>query len=196
MRHSKLDLRTRTGHGAQGKANTKIKGIVRRMRVVATSGFAWALDGFTDSYGKTETADAENFEGVGFASRPATADNVEVITVKVGGESGHAVIVGSRNRDALKALIEAEGLEADETVIFTGTSMVKIKADGTIEAGSIGGTRKRLATIDDIDELKALFVAWSPVGADGGAALKTIITAGFGGEGPWLPTGTTKVRAE
>tara|TARA_R110000868_G_scaffold86218_2_gene241883 strand:- start:394 stop:873 length:480 start_codon:yes stop_codon:yes gene_type:complete len=159
------------------------------MSISATSGVLWALDGFKDFDGNVEGESAEVFDGIGFASRPASGDNAEVIALKVGGESGHPVIVATRNRDSFKVLQEGEGLAEGETAIYTGESMVKIKADGTIELGSIGGVRQALATLGDIENLKAVFDAWVVPGTDGGAALKTALEA-------WTPTGTTKVRGE
>lgn len=188
-RQTRQSLRERSGHGSVGESKRRVRSMVRRMSVAASSGVLWALDGFRDFAGNVEREDAEAFEGIGFASRPAPGDNAEVIALKVGGESGHSVIVATRNRDSFKVLQEGEGLAEGETAIHSGKSMVKIKADGTIEIGSIGGVRQALATLGDIEGLKAVFDAWVVPGTDGGAALKTALEA-------WSPTGTKKVRGE
>lgn len=188
-RQDRRSQRARAGQGPLGKLERLICGLVHRVRVVATQGALWKVEGHTDFNGNVSSYEAETFEGIGFASRPGAADNAEVIVLQVEAASGHPVIVATRNRDALKKLIQSEGLEADETVIFASASMVKIKADGTIELGSIGGTFQPLATKSDIDALKAIFDAWVVAGTDGGGALKTLLEA-------WTPVGTVKVRAE
>ena len=140
---------SRMGRGDLRRRGREVtRSMIRRLRVAASDAVHWVLEGFEDFDGNVETEEAEAFEGIGFASRPKADHRAEVVVAKIGGESGHPVIVASRSRDAFKLLTKAEGLEEDETVIFTSKSMVKIKADGEILIGSIGGTFKALATAD------------------------------------------------
>lgn len=155
MRQTVKSLRSRSGHNVQGRALRVAESVARRMRIAASRGALWLLNGAKDFDGNTEADEAEAFEGVGFASRPSAGSNSEAITLKIGGSSGHSVIIATRDRDKLKVLIDGEGLEENETAIFNGESMVKIAADGTISIGSIGGVRQALATKADIDALAA-----------------------------------------
>lgn len=195
-RQTRQSLRARSGHGQAGGVVRKLKGIARRLRVGASEGATWIVDGHSDGLGNTETDTVENFEGIGFASRPLATDNAEVITIKVGGDTEHPVIVAGRARDVFKVLEDDEGLEKGEVAIFNRNSMIKIKADGTIELGSIGGTRKRLATIDDIDALAAMVsshihVTTATIGSGPGVGV-------LSPPSPSAPSavGTTKVEAE
>jgi hypothetical protein len=192
-RQTRSSLRDRSGHGATGAARRRLGQLARRFFVTASAASNWALEGWSDSLG-TETDEVENFPGVGFESRPSVGANAEVVTVDIGADSDHPVIVATRDHEALKILTDGEGIEAGETVIYTRSSMVKICADGKIEIGSIGGTRQALATIADLESLKAIFAAWVVSATDGGLALKTLLTAAS--PAGWHPTGTTKVEAE
>ena len=70
--------------------------------------------------------------------------------------------------------------------------MVKIKADGTIEAGSIGGARQKLATIADLEALKLWIDLHTHSGVTTGPGVSAVpLTA----PSP-SPTGTTKLEAE
>lgn len=186
-RQSRTSLRNRSGHGGLGMVMRKITSVVRRMRITASSGALWSVDT------SDEEDTAENFENAGFASRPAADDNAEAIVLKVGGESGHPVIVATRNRDSFKILEAGEGIEAGETAIYTSSSMVKIRADGTIELGSIGGSRQALATKADIDALKTWAATHTHLYAPGPGSPVATAT---GLPVPPTAVGTTKVEAE
>ena len=151
-----------------------------------TEGGLWGLSGYP---GETDP-DVELFPGVGFFSRPREgAENVEVIVLKLA--ENHPVIVATRDEDTRVEL------DHDETAIFTSQSIVKIKQDGTIEIGSIGGTFKSLATLDDLQTVRdevhdhehlyvpALHPAVppTPVSTTGGPTVTS-------------PTGTTKLKGE
>lgn len=112
------------------------RALVRRLRIAASKGVLWLLEGGEDFDGNVERDEIETFPGVGFYARPKRGDRAEAVVVKVGGEDGHPVIVATRNQDGIKRLGE---LAEDETAIFTSKSVVRIKADGTVEIGSIGG---------------------------------------------------------
>jgi hypothetical protein len=113
-----------------------IRGMVRRMRLAASSAVRWTVEGFVDHDGKVESDEAEVFPGVGVFARPLASDTTEVILLKVGGASGHAVIVATRNQDGIKRI---GALAPDETIIFNSTIAVKLTADGAIQIGSVGG---------------------------------------------------------
>lgn len=188
-RQSRASLRARSGQGLVGGAKRKVGQLVRRLRISASSGALWVLSGASDFDGNVESERAEAFEGIGFASRPAAGDNAEAIVAKVGGESGHPVIVATRNRDAFKNLESEEGLAEDESALYNSSAMVKASDDGFVDLGSIGGTRQPFATLEDVVSLKEIFTAWVTAPNDGGAALKTLLD-------DWEPAGTKKVRGE
>ena len=130
MRQTVRSLRRR-----QGGIGNLVGGIVRRMRLVASSAVAWTAAGVVDADGSVEADDAEVFPGIGFYARPKSGDNAEVILLKVGGQSGHAVIVATRNQDGIKRIGE---LGEDETIVFTSTTAVKIDSAGQVLVGAIG----------------------------------------------------------
>jgi len=112
-----------------------LRGLVRRMLVSLTSaGGLWQLLGKEDGDGNRERAsDVEAFQQIGFLSRPAAGSRAEGVVVKVGGESGHPVVIASRDRAIEIAIGE------DETVIFNSTgTLVKITAGGRVELGEAG----------------------------------------------------------
>lgn len=131
MRESVESLRIRTSQAA-----TALRGMVRRLVVAATkSSGLWQLLGFEGIENEKETFDAvEDFShGVGFYARPKKDAKAEAVVVNVGGESGHPTIVGSRDLKTQPAIDE------DETVMFNSQRVVKLKADGTLEAGFAPG---------------------------------------------------------
>lgn len=137
MRHSRSNLRARLAGGVA-------KAMVRRLRVVASKGVAWALEGHEDGEGNVETGLAEVAQGVGFYARPKAGDRVEAIVVKVGAESGHPMVVALRNQDGVRRL---DAVEDDETAVFN--SQVEIRfVEGRIEIRTIGG-----APLTVLDEL-------------------------------------------
>lgn len=122
----------------------RLRGLVRRTVVSLTeaAGCAWQALGYRDSDGNRETFNnVEIFGGVGIHARPANSGRVEAIIVHVGGDEEHPVIVATRDQS-----MQVE-LEGDETAIFNSKSVIRIKADGTIEIGSRG------AELTPLDEL-------------------------------------------
>jgi hypothetical protein len=53
-----------------------------------------------------------------------------------------------------RAVIETEGLDVDETIIYTSGLVIRLTAEGTIEARTLGGTAKRLAFHDDVQAIR------------------------------------------
>lgn len=162
-----------------------LRAAIRRVHVLGTGGGAgWQVGGYE---GERE-ADVPVFGGVGFHSRPADGGNAEAILLKVGAAGGHSVIVATRDEGTR---IE---LEADETAIYTSTSKVLIKADGTIEIGTIDGTPVPLAKLSDLEGLIDAIANAVPAAGDGGAALQISIGTLLSGAG--IPVGTTKLKGE
>lgn len=146
-------LRTRTN--SMGNA---LRGMVRRLSIGRTAANGlWqllGLDGLdTDDEDEPEREtfdDCEVFPGVGVYGRPPEGTRAEVVVVNVGGKAGHPVVIATRDKAT-----QVE-LEADETAIFNSTSVVKIKADGTIEIGArTGGSMEWVA----LGETLATFLA-------------------------------------
>ncbi len=128
--------------------------------VAASKGARWLVEGHEDFDGNIETDEVEVFPGVGLWGRPKSSHRVEAIALKVGGESGHAVIVATRNQDGVRLL---GAIEEDETVVFTSTTMVKIAADGQVLIGRIGGEFKAVATEDHRHSVSGLTAGGDPV---------------------------------
>ena len=127
MRETVASFRDRTSWTA-----TVLRGVVRRLVADATEGLTWRLLGYLDAIdGKRETFDVENFQQVGFGSRPP--GQAEVVIVNVGGEAEHPIIVATRDRSTQVALA------ADETAIWNSKVVVKITAAGVVEIGTPGG---------------------------------------------------------
>lgn len=180
MRQTVRSLRERVA-GAAGRA------LIRRLRVAASAGVRWVLEGHEDAAGNLETEEAEVAPGVGFYARPRAGDRAEAIVVKVGGESGHPMVVATRNHDGIKRLGQ---IAADETAVFNSIAHVTVKASGEIHIAAIGGIAAPLATLADLQALRTAIQNAVPVANDGGAALRTAILAAS-----WT-NGTTKLRGQ
>lgn len=127
----------------------RLADLVRRFRISAHADpLRYDVEGYAG-----ETDDVEVFQGVGHAARPAGAD-AEAIAVAVNARDHH-VIVATRDGDTLRAVIDAVGLEADETLVYTSRAVVKLLADGTVEIRSTGGTAKELAYKSDAEALNS-----------------------------------------
>lgn len=168
--------------------------MVRRFVVADTASDLWTVHGYTDDEGNEEREEVEMFDGMYFAARPHALDRAEVIVLKVGGESGHPVGVGSRAHDTRKIFDLAEGLSAGECAMFNRESMVKIASDGTVKVGSLGGTMQALATKADIDATNAVLASHTHLQAGSCVGAGTPTATGL----PTAPTaaGTQKLEAE
>lgn len=176
-----------------GEFRRKMAGMVRRMVVKLSDGGVWQVAGHLLFEGQREAPPAENYPGIGFAARPPAGTSAEAIVVQVGGANQPA-IVGLRD-EATRAKVSA--IVADEAVVYNSVARVYVKADGTIEIRSHAGAAVLLATKQDLIDLRTKLLSWVPVAGDGGAALKTILTAwlGAGPVFPW-PVGTSKLKGE
>lgn len=136
-----------------GSEAREFAGKIRRMVVTRTSSPLWQVVGHKLLDGSTETRDAENFAGLaGFYSRPSDDDDVEAIIAFPGG-AGNPVIVATR-QEAVRRVIAAD-LAADETQMHNSAVLIRIRANGTVEIRTSGGTALPLATKADIDALAA-----------------------------------------
>lgn len=163
-----------------------LRSMVRRLAIVATSRVLWQLSGVRNLDGTTEALGVEVFPGIGFYARPPASSKPEAVVVNVGGANAPA-IVATRDEQTRKAVAD---IAEDEAAVFNSTGGVFVKADGTIEARSAGGTAVALATKADLDALKVYLDAHAHTG----------VTTGVGTSGPPspspAPTGTTKLRGE
>lgn len=113
----------------------RLRGLVRRTTLGVTSEiFRWAVKGFVDDENNEESDDAEVFQGVGFASRPPSDSNAEVIVVNVGAQGDHPVIVASRDEDTRREILSE--LNADESAMFNSQCVMLIDDGGVIRQGS------------------------------------------------------------
>ncbi len=181
---------------AVGTRARDLAGKIRRVVVTRTTGLLWQYLGHDLAVlgGDVETRDAEVFGGVGFASRPSSSGDVEAIIAFVGDGAGSPIIIATRQA-ASRKVVYAD-LEADETQIHgaigEGGTIIRIKADGSVEIRSVGGVAGPLATKADLDTLKDAITNAVIVANDGGASLKsTILTA----LAAW-PAGTDVLKAE
>ena len=87
------------------------------------------------------------FSPVGIIGRPAAAARVEAAVAFIGADGTHPVdlaFLDSTRRDVIAAV----KLEADETIVYSSQSMVKITKDGEVLIGRIGGEFKAVALAD------------------------------------------------
>jgi hypothetical protein len=121
------------------------------MAIGVTSRAIWQLVRKATPDAAAETALAEVFPGIGIYARPPSSANAEAIVFNVGG-ADHPIVIALRDEDTRRASAD---IDADETMIYTSQVVVYLKANGTIEARTVGGSALALATKDDIDALKS-----------------------------------------
>lgn len=173
-----------------GSFRRELRGLVRRMVVNLTDAGVWRVLGHalispTDREGR----DVENYPGIGFAARPP-AGLGEAIVIQVGGANNPA-IVASRD-EATRANVA--DLIADEAVMYNSTVRVHMKADGTVEIGTHGGTMKRLAFLEDVQAVRDDLHEHEHSYVGGGTGSGTLVTTG--GPSVTAPVGTSKLKAE
>lgn len=177
-----------------GDLARRVAGIVRRMAVGVTSGTFWQVLGHELLDRTTETRDAEVFGGVGIVARPPSGTRAEAIVVFPGGAS-QPMIVGARDLDTARSAVGE--LAEDETAIYTGKLVIKLRSDETVTICKVGGTPVELATKADLDKLMtAISTAIAAMGGAGPApelaALRTALQALL----PLWPVGTSVLKAE
>ena len=176
----------------------RLKAMVRRVVVDNTSGVLWRVLGFEGlGAGELETDDAELFDNIGHHARPPATGRPEVIRVNVGGDPNNTVIIGSRDRATLDAVLQAlnsaDVLGADETLLYNSQAVVHISGS-TVSIKTPGGTAVDLATKQDVQDVVDAINDGVPGGADGGAAYQTSMGALLSASG--TPNGTSVLKGE
>ncbi len=184
-----------------------LAGKIRKMIVSRAGASArWQVTGhdLAPIGGEEETRDAETFAGVGFAARPDSSSDTEAIVVFPGEASGGPIIIGTRQEASRRVV--ALDLAADETQIHgaigEGGTIVRIKADGTVEIRTTGGTAVPLATKADLEAvvtyLKKQFSAAAGHVHATPSGPTTAITEGSttADGGAPAPSGTSVLKAE
>lgn len=172
-----------------GETLRTIRGMVRRFVVTLTSGLRWQALGIRSPTGGDEVVQLETFPGIGFYARPASSGKPEAIAVAISGAAKARVIIASRDADAQAtaeaALADGE-LAEGETLVYTPTGVIHMRANGTVEIRSLGGTAKELATKQDVEELRN----WAEDHTHPGNGSKPDPPS------PPNPSGTTVLKAE
>ena len=104
--------------------------------------------------GSVEQDEMDAFSPMGFVARPAANATVEAAVSFIGADGAHPIALSYLDHGR-RAVIDAVGLKADETIVYTSRGVIKLLADGTIEARSLDGTAKSLAYKSDAEALNA-----------------------------------------
>lgn len=163
----------------------QVLGAIRRVAISLTTKALWQVVGFRSWDGSQETRQVEVFPGLGFYARPPSSGSPEAIVVMIGADASSPAIVATRDEKTRAAI--AGAIAAGETMVFNAISVLYLKADGTIEARSSGGTAKAPAHNED---LVALIEAIK--GAASGNAIPGAVASAF----PTDPAGCQKFKAE
>ena len=167
--------------------------ILRRFAVRSTSAvLQWTLDGLEDADGNVETETAEVFGVAGVVSRPPAEARAEVILAYLGGKSNAPVILVTRDADTLRAFLDKEGLELDESALYNTQAAFRVTEDGKAVARSLGGESKPLPTLEDVQAIIDALTNSATAAQDGGATYKANITAALTGR----PQGTSVLEGE
>ena len=169
MRYTAEDLRQITE-----RIWRRVMGAIRRVAVELSDTGAWRVQGYEKL---SERFRAENYQGVGFASRPASGAKVDAVSVNIG-NAEHAALVATRD-ESLRQLAD---LDEDETATLNTQTIVK-HTGGFVEIRSHGGVAQFAALKADIDatnaklnELIAMFVAHFHSGGTGGGGFTGVPT--------------------
>lgn len=181
-------MSTRKGPGELaadvGPAAREAAGKVRRMIVTRTNTARYQVIGHQLIGGELETRDADVFQGVGFYARPASSGGDVEAVVAFSGGAGNPLIISIRQESVRRDV--AGDLAADETQVHNSTTVIRIKADGTVEIrAASGGAPRALAFQEDLETLRD-HVATLLVGGTGSAAVPA----------PSAGTGTSVLKAE
>lgn len=174
------------------------------MAVTLTTRALWQVVGHLLLDGSRETRDAEVFGGAGVAARPG-GSNIEAIVVFPGEGASSPLLIAVRDEEMRRALVAALAggqLERGEIALGAGVdgsiaALLHVRAGGTIEARTPGGTALELTPKAELERfLAALDAAIAMLGgavaAPELAALKTALEALLP---PW-PAGTTVLKGE
>lgn len=94
------------------------------------------LIGRSASDGSLDSDVGERFAPVGLFGRPAVDAVVESLVVHVGGNPDHPVEANTLDRRR-QVIIDAVGLDLDETVVYTSKGAIKIDRDGMVLVGPV-----------------------------------------------------------
>ncbi|WP_428264799.1 hypothetical protein [Haliangium sp.] len=101
--------------------------------------------------GSVEEDEMDSFGPVGLVGRPAGDATVEAAVAFVGADGAHPIAL-SYVDGTRRAVIDAVGLGADETVVYNSQAVVKLLADGTVEIRSLEGSAQALAFLDSVNQ--------------------------------------------
>jgi phage gp45-like len=175
-----------------------LRGMVRRATITLSDGSRWQLLGQRGGTGGDETIPAEPFTGIGFYSRPPSSGGApEAIAVAIGGAKAMAVVA---TRDEATRQAVAGDLEEDETSVYNTQAELRVRASGTVEARSVGGSAAALAKANDLSRLRdALDIAEAALTLAGnvpGAAAVHAIGVALDALLPSWPDPTTVLKGE
>jgi len=94
------------------------------------------LIGRTASDGTRDSDTGERFAPVGLFGRPAVEAVVESLVIHIGGNPDHPVEANTLDRRR-QVIIDAVGLDLDETVVYTSRGAIKIDRDGVAYVGPV-----------------------------------------------------------
>lgn len=130
-------------------ASARIANLVHRVVIKATSDvLRWATQGYDE-----DDDEQEVFQGIGFASRPPDGINAESVAVGVNGFDNH-IIIATRDPETLRRVVDALGLGAGETLMFS--TGVAVKCTGSkILAKSLEGAAQPVAFKSELTAVQA-----------------------------------------
>lgn len=185
-RESQESLRQR-----QGKLSLRLANVVRLVSIADASALEWVLEGLVDDDGNREDISAQVYSNVGFLSRPRTGVETEAVVLNVGGDSNSPLQVGSRDPALNDSYVEAEGLEADQTVLLNSSAHVKVTGN-SVEVKSHGGAAVELATKADVERLRSELSSHTHTISSGSSAGTTTIPI----QSFTAPDGTSVLKGE
>lgn len=86
--------------------------------------------------GSYETDRGDTFTPIGVVARAAKESVVESLCAFIGGDSDHPVQVNTLDWGR-QVVIDAAGLDADETIVYTQKALLKITRDGEVLVGRL-----------------------------------------------------------
>jgi phage gp45-like len=132
--------------GIAGKARRTIVGMISRRWLLLTesTGDRVTALGREADDGSFERDTMDMFSPVGIIGRPADDAEVEAAVSFIGGDGAHPIALSCLD-GTRRAVIDVEGLDADEVIVYTSGLVLKLTASGTIEARALGGAAESLA---------------------------------------------------
>lgn len=189
-----------------GKSKREVHGMVSVRELAEHTGQRAEAAGREALDGTSEDDEIEVFGQAGVAARPSENAAVESLVLLVGASGDHAAVAAQI--DSTRAtVIDATGLEPDETIVYTSQSVVHIKADGTVEIRSLAGTAVALVPLPVLQDLRDWIADHRHEYINGAGAAtpttKPISTTAASPlppttplDAPPTPTGTTILKAE